>query len=901
MRYGLLICLAMLAAPAAAADLKLPKGVTKTASVEGLDEYRLDNGLKVLLFPDYSKPSITVNMVYLAGSLHENYGETGTAHILEHILIRRSRRYPAIREELARRGAVYNAETLYDRTNYFETLPASDENLEFALDLEADRMVNGSLLAGDLDAEKTIIKNELEMVENDPQVILWQRVMSAAHLWHNYGKPEIGALSDILKVPHERLVSFYRDGYRPDNAVLVVAGSFDPAKALTLARRKFGGLRRPASPPRRTHTLEPVQDGERAVALRRTGDTQLVMAGYHTPYYASPDTPAVSVLTAVLGDPSSGRLYNTLVKTGKAASVKSGNLSMREGGMATFTVAVRKGGDLDGAAALALETLERAAEGDFTPAETEAAKAALLKNIDLTLKSGQSLALALTDHIASGDWRLFFINRDRLREVTPADVKRAAARYLKPSNRTLGSFRPADAPDRAEMPVPEDIAALVKDYKGGKAAEPGEFFDLSPENIERRTVRAVLPNGLKLALLPKKTRGGAVTVFAGFHRGTPETLAGKASISDLTKGMLMRGTARRGREEIKAEFDRLKTRANIGGDLSLETDRENLPAALRLAAEVLREPAFAESEFQALKQETLARLEADRMQPESLVWKNYYRYVLPYPPDDIRYTPTAEEKIEGVKAVTLEQVKAYYRDFYGASFAELSAVGDFDPEEFKKLAGELLGDWKTPQPYGRLARLYTQVPAASFSTETPDKANAFMAIGHTLPLQENHPDAPALRLASYMAGEAIDSRFSSRIREKEGLSYNVWSDMTMDPEDPFTLFAGAAIYSPENAERIEKAFREEIDRVIAGGFTEEEVARAKAGWLYSRLLQRASDSRLARILRLNEYLGRDMKWMAGLEAKVRALTPEEVHRAFKRHILPERLIVVKAGDFAAKR
>lgn len=898
MKCQLLLVLALLFPQSgAAAAGQPPPGVTKTASVEGIEEYSLSNGLKVLLFPDHSKPTITVNIVYQVGSRQENYGETGLAHILEHLLLKGSRRYPELKKELFARGAAYNAETLYDRTNYFETLPASDESLEFALDLEADRMVNAFLHAKDLASEKTVIKNEFEMIENRPQRILWERVMSTAFLWHNYGKAEIGAVTDILNVPHERLLAFYRNWYQPDNAVLVVAGAFDTAKALSLVKKKFGGIPKPARALRKTYTLEPVQDGERLVTLRRAGDTQFVTAGYHTPPYPHADTPAMDVLAAILGDAASGRLYKTLVETGKAASLQAQNLAMREGGMATFSAGVRGGKPLEEARDGLLAALEQAAAGDFTEEETEKARTALLKKAERAMNSPQRMAMVLTEPIAYGDWRLFFINRDRLKEVKPADVKRVAARYLKSSNRTLGLFYPEEKSDRSVIPPPEDVSALAKEYKGGKAVEAGEAFEASPENIERRTVRATLKNGLKLALLPKRTRGGSVTVSIALRRGSPETLKGKAAISDLLRNMFMRGTARRGREKISQEFDRLKTLARITGGAYLETDRPNLEGALRLAAEVMREPAFEEKEFETLRQETLSRLEEQKKQPDALAWKAYDRHVLPYPAEDIRYTPTFDEKIAKIKAVTLEEVKEYYRDFYGASFGEFTAIGDFDPEELKALAGELFGDWVTPQPYGRLAKVYAEVPPARYTIETPDKANAITLIGLTLPLREDHPDAPALLLANYIAGGHLSSRFSARIRETEGLSYSVWSEMASDPEDPFTFFTASAISGPENAARTEKAFREEINRIIAEGFSGEELAKAKNGWLQARKVARAADGSLAGLLNTNEYLGRTMAWHAALEKKVKELTPAQVQDAFKRHIRPDRLIVVQAGDF----
>jgi zinc protease len=190
--------------------LAQPAGITKVATVEGITEYRLANGLKLLLLPDDSKPTVTVNITYLVGSRHEGYGEAGMAHLLEHMLFKGTPTHPNIPAVMKERGAQFNGTTWFDRTNYYETLPATDENLEFALKLEADRMVNSHVSGADLASEMTVVRNEFERGENSPQRVLMQRMMSAAFEWHNYGKSTIGNRADIERVPIDNLKDFYR-------------------------------------------------------------------------------------------------------------------------------------------------------------------------------------------------------------------------------------------------------------------------------------------------------------------------------------------------------------------------------------------------------------------------------------------------------------------------------------------------------------------------------------------------------------------------------------------------------------------------------------------------------------------------------------------------------------------
>ena len=256
---------------------------SKVASVEGITEYRLANGLQVLLFPDPSRPKVTVNLTVFVGSRHEGYGETGMAHLLEHMVFKGTPDHPDIPAAMKERGAQFNGTTTPDRTNYFETLSASDENLEFAIKLEADRMVNSPIKAEDLATEFSVVRNEFEMGENSPRRVLSQRMAAVAYEWHNYGKSTVGNRTDIERVPVDSLRAFYKRFYQPDNAMLVVAGRFDERKALEYVNRYFGALPRPERKLPATYTEEPPQDGQRVVTLRRVGDVGLVGLLYHVP------------------------------------------------------------------------------------------------------------------------------------------------------------------------------------------------------------------------------------------------------------------------------------------------------------------------------------------------------------------------------------------------------------------------------------------------------------------------------------------------------------------------------------------------------------------------------------------------------------------------------------------
>jgi zinc protease len=325
-------------ARAAAPDL-----AAKVAEVEGISEYRLANGLRVLLFPDQSKPTITINMTYLVGSRHEGYGETGMAHLLEHMLFKGTKNREDIGKEFNARGARFNGTTSLDRTNYYELVQASDENLEWALSMEADRMVNALVRRQDLDTEMTVVRNEYENGENSPGNVLIKRLQSMAYDWHNYGNSTIGNRSDIENVDIANLQAFYRMYYQPDNAVLLVAGKFDLQKTLGLVSRYFGVIPRPTRVLPKLWTVEPTQDGERSLMVRRVGDLTLIMLAYKMPSPLHADAQALSYAAFTLGDTPSGRLHKSLVQTGKAAQVGALRLSGVDGSLQVIFAALKKG------------------------------------------------------------------------------------------------------------------------------------------------------------------------------------------------------------------------------------------------------------------------------------------------------------------------------------------------------------------------------------------------------------------------------------------------------------------------------------------------------------------------------------------------------------------------------
>jgi len=881
------------AAALAAAAQGLPQ---KSVSIEGITEYRLPNGLRVLTAPDPSADTVTVHIAYFVGSRHEGYGEKGMAHLLEHMLFKGSKRFPSIKPELVKRGARYNGTTSVDRTTYYEMLTASEENLDWALALEADRMVNSFVKKEDLDSEMTVVRNEFEMGENNPHGVLHERMLRLVFPSHNYGLSTIGTRSDIENVPIERLQAFYRLWYQPDNALLTIGGRFDEKRALELVAKHFGGIPRPKRALPALYTVEATQDGERQVTLRRSGDLQIIAAMYRIPSAGHPDYPAVDVLAQVFGTAPSGRLHRTLVQKGLASSAFGYERMMHDPGYATFGAVVPKDAALEPVRAALLEAVEK--REPIADSEVERGRTALLNDMQKAQLDAAMLVRWLSEFAAKGDWRLFFLYRDRLRKVTTADVQRVADTYLKPANRVLGMFVPTAKPDRAEIPPRPDLAAALGGYKGAEAIELGESFDPTPANIESRLIRRTLGNGIRLALLPKKTRGGNVNVSLSLYWGDEASKEKRATACSLASSMLMRGSAKHTRAELRDALEKLQANVSAGASgASIEVRRPQLEATLRLVAEVLRAPAFPPSEFEELKRSALTGAEGRRGDPSTIAGEQLSLHLNPYPPGHWNYPVTTDETVAALKAATLEDAKRCYGDLVGATGAQLVAIGDFDPDALARLVEELFGGWRSPAPYKRVPSRFFDREGVERTLLTPDKANAVLRGGLNIALRDDHPDFPALVLGSYLLGGTSQGRLPARVREKEGLSYSTYAYFSAGALDASATFGISSIYAPQNRERVERAIREELDLALAQGFGDAEIESGRKGLLEARRLARSQDRALLARISNYLYIGRTFAWDIDFEKRIAALTPAEVRDALRRHLDLKKLSVMKAGDF----
>jgi zinc protease len=875
-------------------------------SVEGITEYRLANGLQLLLFPDGSKPSTTVNLTLHTGSRHENYGETGMAHLLEHMLFKGTATTRNIWNEFTKRGLRANGSTSFDRTNYFASWSASDENLRWYLGWLADAMVNSTILKSDLDPEMTVVRNEMEGGENNPQRILVQQMLASMYQWHNYGKSVIGARSDIEQVDIARLQAFYRRHYQPDNATLIVSGTFDSAEVLRLVTRHFAPIPRPSRALERTLTLDPAQDGERSVTLRRVGGNAQVYAAFHIPPAAHPDFAAAQMLAHVLGNTPSGRLHKRLVERQLASSSFGFAWGLAEPGPLFFGVSLAPGQDADRARAELLATLESVAAEPVTDEELQRARTQWLNGFERGFANPEVVGVALSEAIAQGDWRLAFMGRDAVRRVSLADVNRVAGERLRRDNRTVGTYLPTAQPERAPAPATVDVAARVKGYQGDKGSAAVEAFDPTPANIDARTKRTALASGMQLALLAKASRGNEVRAQLRLPYGDLESLRGAGLVPALLAGMFDKGGAGLTRQQIADRFTQLNAEVGFGSGeqaiaVSISTKRDRLPEVIALVGRLLREPALPAEQLEEMRRAQRAGIQRARSEPGALIANRLDRHGNPYAADDWRYARSFDETEQALNGATVEQLRRFHRRFVAAGAGQFAAVGDFDAAAVESALAAAFGDWRDPAdgrlPYRRVPRPFVAPAAERFELHTPDKPNAEFRLYQPVAVREPDGDYAALTVGNAIFSAGGGSRLWDRMREREGLSYGVGSGIQWSSHEPHSRYIVGGQFAPANRGKMEVALREEIARLLKDGFTQTELDQRRNGILQQRRLARAQDGALAGALLNNLVLGRTYAVSQQVDEAIERLTLEQLNAAWRRHIDPSKWAVAWGGDF----
>lgn len=878
--------------------------------VEGIKEYKLSNGLKVLLIPDATQSNLIVNIVYNVGSKHEGYGEKGMAHLLEHMLFKSTKNLGDIKKMLSDKGGNANGTTYYDRTNYYEVFPSTAENLSWAIEMEADRMINATILQSDLDKEFSVVRNEFEIGENSPTSVLMERTISTAFLWHNYGLSTIGSKEDIERVKAPQLRRFYEKYYQPDNATLVIAGKFDEAQALADIEKYFSGIAKPTRVLDQILTVEPAQDGEKYVEVKRAGDSQHINVVFHTTSYADKDFAALSALDHILTNDPSGYLYKALVETHKVSNLYAYSPEVRDASFLLFNFDVPNDKDLKTVLTDVKAELSKVPSNKYTQDDLDRAKTNLLKNIENIKNNTIYTAINLTEIISSGDYRLGFLLRDNIEQLTLADIDRVAKKYFKDNNRTVGLFIPTKDEIRVKSNefLDKDINALVENYKGKEQNENLRPFEASIANLQKNYSTDKLSNGLKYGVIDKDLKGEKVTLSFSLPIATKADLNGKQYIGMFTAAMLSNGTKTMNKQEIKDKLDKLKSSVYIsfyGQTISvyINSYRSTIKEVMPIVEDMLKNPSFPESELAKMKLEYKTYYESKLNDPQSLAFTEISRITSNESKGSLFYAPTIQESIDGLNAVTIKEIKDFYTAYFGANNGNATVIGMNDKAEVKALLEKTFGSYNSKAKYEKAYATFFDTKKSKEIKETPDKENA-AAVGQlNFKMNTNNPDYVALLFANeVMGGGFMTARIPHRLRETEGISYGAGTSLNV-PSDPKNENASWLIYAllnPTKRAEVEKAMNEEFDKVVKSGITEEELKTNKVSWKNSRQTDLGNDYYLVRLSTLFLQYGIPFSEFDKVNSDVEKLSVKQVNDAIKKYLDPSKFSTIYVGDFTKK-
>jgi zinc protease len=875
---------------AATPDTGTPAGVEP-----GVQETVLKNGLKVLTKEVHAGPVVAVWTWYKVGSRNERPGLTGISHQVEHMMFRSTTNLKAgdLDHLVQRTGGRHNAFTSFDHTAYHITLPSS--HLETALRIEADRMLNCLMDSQELAREKGVVLSELQGRQNNPEELLEEVTRSVAFRVHPYRSPIIGWKPDVLAFTQEAVRDYYRTYYQPNNAVLVIVGDFQTDRLLVLVEKYFGAI--PAGPPPPpAASQEPPQQGERRILLKEAGTTGHLQFFYHLPPAQHPDLYPLEVLDAILTEGKSSRLHRALEETELVASQGSYLSRRLDAGWIAFYLTAREGVPHEKIERAFIEAIERVRNEPVSNFELQKVINQVRANLTHAYGSVSGLARMIGSLEMTVGHRELGQYLDRIRQVTAADVQRVARLYLTPDNRTVGWFVPqAGTGERSVKPFgPRDAVHWRRESAGfdpgASSAQNGAPASASVSGGQ--VVRTVLPNGL--TLIVGQNRIVPTVAIKGYVLAAPiHDPPGKAGLAHLTSDLLARGTARHSAESLADHLEFLGASLTFQAEyqtvgITAQLLSEHFDTVLDAMADCLRNPSFAEAEVGKAIGRLHSRLTRDAEDPVDRAHRELFKRLFPSGHPLHRHP---RGLVPDLANITREDIVGFHTRFYRPERTVLVVVGDISPSQALATVTRVFGTW---------ARLVETVddsippmPSVTASNrvtvELPGKSEAFAMLGGN-GISRIHPDYYSAFLATRVLGWGMGSRLMQALREREGMTYSVWSYFhPFRFERPFVIQFQA---DPKSMDRAIAEVTTVTTQFHDGGATTDEVEEVKISAIGSLALSMEDQMGQAIVLRDTELFNLGLDFPQRFPEIIRAVTLEQVNAAARIYLHPDRLIQI---------
>lgn len=869
----------------------------------GIDEYRCTlNDLSVLLMEDHSAPVVTFMVTYHVGSRNEAIGHTGSTHLLEHMMFKGSKNFNKekgnpIWTVLQDVGAQINATTGMDRTNYFELLPS--EHLGRAIAIEADRMRNLFIKDEERQTEMTVVINEFERGENDPFDTLDKNMWATAYQAHPYHHSTLGWRSDIEGVSTERLREFYETYYWPNNATVTIIGDFNKNDALQMILDNYGAI--PKSPHEipEMYTTEPEQEGARRFVIKRSGQMGIVGIAHKTPEGLNVDYHSISILSRILGEGKSGRLYKKIVDKGLATSISIWDYPLRDNGLFITYAFLTPGIKHEDVEKIILDEYALIKNKGVTNKEIARAKGQVRAQLAYSRDGSYSIASNLNEAIATGDWTYYTNYLENINKVTKADIERIVKTYLIEDKSTTGYFIPEIAGGGGGGGTPETQKVHQPYNYISEQEENSDGGVVSETKIADRIIEQTPIDGIRLLTMKTGVKD-VVTITGSFLGGDQYSPQANMMIADLTAAMLDKGTKNKSKFEIA---DKLET---VGASISFSSGqyhvrfnakclKADIPLVLSLLAEQLREPAFNKEDLKTLKTRLVANLKRDKENTGKQAGGAFLRKL--YPKNHPNYAYKIDNRIKMVNDIMPASLKYYHKTFYGLGNMTIVAVGDVDSEAFNSEVSKVFDGWKTsPLDKKESTLMANQVKASTEYVTIKEKTSADIYIGLPIGIDRNHEDYYPLMFGTYILGGNFSARLMQTVRDEQGLTYNIqsWVGGVDNGNDGYWLIGGS--FAPPMVEKGREASIEQLNKWIEGGVTKAEVEAKKSTITGSYKVGLATTRGLAGQILTNAERGRPNSYLDDFPELINALTVEQVNNVIQKYIDNEKLVFVAAGS-----
>lgn len=877
----------------------------------GVEEYLFEpNGLSVLLVQDNSTPVVTVQVTYRVGSKHEVSGNTGSTHLLEHLMFKGTSKYNketiSITNALQNVGARMNATTWYDRTNYFETIPS--DKIDLALDIEADRMRNSLLKAEDKAAEMTVVRNEFERGENNPSSLLSKEIWSTAFMAHTYHHSTIGWRSDVENVPNEKIVDFYNTYYWPNNATLSIIGDFNKETIFALIDKYFGVILKAPHEFPQPYTEEPEQFGPRKIVVKKPGQRGTVMISFKSPGKLHEDHAALSLLSEVIKSGASSVLNKTFIDTGLGIAASCNLTDFKEQNLFTIEVGLSPKATHDEVNGKIIEIIAKIKENGISQEDLTRVIAKSEANDILNRDGSFAIAGMLNESIASGDWRDYINGIDKIKKVTLEEVKKVANKYLLEDQSTTGYFIPIKETDKKNEnssgssknengkaffrnPEIQEVENDVVDNLNSKEGTEQPELISSKLDYKRKTV-----SGIDITTV-KTGAKGFINVVGSLNAGTSYSTE-NGVIANLTADMLLKGTKNKDKYVLSQSLDLLGTKININAGTHKTTFSfmclsNNANKVVALLAEVLRQPKFDQKELDILRKQYIGNTQNSLDNPAVLA--NIKLSQIIYPQGHPSYKDNIETQIEKINKVTLEDINQFYKNHYGSKGMNLVIVGDID-KNVSATFGKPFEGWK-----GGLDAKTTPLkgkPVDKTQTEiitVKGKPSAELMIAQYTGLSKNNPDLIPFQLGTFTLGGGFSGRLMQTVRDVDGLTYNIGASHSSD-EFSDGYFLVNASFNPSLLKKGEEATLVQINNWIKDGISAQELINKKSNIIGSFKVALSTSRGLANSILSTINQGKEPSYIDQYPIDVNAVSLDKVNALIKKHINPDAFVILKAGS-----